>query len=322
MRLHDDADAFIELMQASAEHFQLPEVYLEKDYWVSHCLRQLALSDYVDQVVFKGGTSLSKAYNVIHRFSEDIDLAFLPQDLTAGQIKGRLKAVERVTAGDLTPLRDDDRQSKGSKFRKTVYEYPRHLSGTDFGQASPHLLIEINSFTTPSPYQSIPLQTMVAEFLVTQSRIDLIEDYGLQSFEVNVLAQERTLLEKILAMVRISYEQDIAASLGPKVRHLYDIAMLMRIGEMRAFVSGEEFEALCRDCMSDEADLSFSQESGWLRHSLSSAPLFSQFDEWWSRVDAVYRNDFSTLVHGELPEPDEIGDALKLIQARLELLSI
>ena len=49
--------------------------FLEKDYWVTRSLKMLAKSRFVDQAVFKGGTSLSKACGVGYRFSEDIDIA-------------------------------------------------------------------------------------------------------------------------------------------------------------------------------------------------------------------------------------------------------
>lgn len=77
MRLHEDAETFSELVQATAETVGLPEVYIEKDYWVS----------------------------------------------------------------------------KGSKYRKTLYRYPRSVDGAEFGQASPELMIEVNAFTRPEPYE-------------------------------------------------------------------------------------------------------------------------------------------------------------------------
>lgn len=53
----------------------LPAYSIEKDSWVTMVLRMLFTSGLSDHIVFKGGTSLSKGYNLIERFSEDIDLA-------------------------------------------------------------------------------------------------------------------------------------------------------------------------------------------------------------------------------------------------------
>ncbi len=67
-------------MPLAAETFGLPQVYGEKGYWVTQSLKHLSESVHVDDVVFKGGTSLSKAYRLLHRFLEDIDLAVFKGD--------------------------------------------------------------------------------------------------------------------------------------------------------------------------------------------------------------------------------------------------
>jgi predicted nucleotidyltransferase component of viral defense system len=74
MILHKNKEDFQDLVNITAEFFEIPEVYVEKDYWVTYILKNLSSSEYKDNVVFKGGTSLSKAYKLIDRFSEDIDL--------------------------------------------------------------------------------------------------------------------------------------------------------------------------------------------------------------------------------------------------------
>jgi len=54
MRLHEDPEAFSELVQSAAEAMGLPQVYVEKDYWITMALKSLSQSAYVDDVVFKG----------------------------------------------------------------------------------------------------------------------------------------------------------------------------------------------------------------------------------------------------------------------------
>jgi len=68
----DRGDAFRE----TAAQMQLHPTPVEKDFWVCYLLRELFSLDCVkDQLIFKGGTSLSKAYGLIQRFSEDVDLS-------------------------------------------------------------------------------------------------------------------------------------------------------------------------------------------------------------------------------------------------------
>ena len=75
MNLHESQGILLELIQATATDRSIPAIYVEKDYWVTQVLKRLNESEYGEAVVFKGGTSLSKAHRLIERFSEDIDLA-------------------------------------------------------------------------------------------------------------------------------------------------------------------------------------------------------------------------------------------------------
>jgi len=165
MKLHEDSEAFAELVGVTAETIGLPQLYVEKDYWVTKALKFLSESPHVDDVVFKGGTSLSKAYRLIDRFSEDIDLAIFAVDMGDSRRKRLLKGVEAAVNEGLAYLEGDERESKGSRFRKTVYQYPRSIEGGDFGQASSELLVEINAFTKPartSPASTEPVGEYVS----------------------------------------------------------------------------------------------------------------------------------------------------------------
>ena len=77
MTLHLEPAAFADAVSAAAGTLGISETLVEKDYWVTWMLRNLAASPLADRVVFKGGTSLSKAYRLIERFSEDVDLAVI-----------------------------------------------------------------------------------------------------------------------------------------------------------------------------------------------------------------------------------------------------
>ena len=75
-RFRDSAE-FAPILDAAAARLGISPAAVEKDYWVSEALRALA-SGYGDDFVFKGGTSLSKGYRIIERFSEDIDVLVIP----------------------------------------------------------------------------------------------------------------------------------------------------------------------------------------------------------------------------------------------------
>jgi predicted nucleotidyltransferase component of viral defense system len=84
MKLHHDTKLFSDILRAAAQHLNINLVFVEKDYWITLVLSQLAESEYVEEIVFKGGTSLSKGYNLIERFSEDVDLAIVNNGKKSG----------------------------------------------------------------------------------------------------------------------------------------------------------------------------------------------------------------------------------------------
>ena len=91
-----------EALDSAANASGLPPHLLEKDIWVVWALRHLFAGPYGDRLVFKGGTSLSKAYGVIRRFSEDVDLTYDIRAI-AGELVGRGIAA--------SPTRSPDRKS-------------------------------------------------------------------------------------------------------------------------------------------------------------------------------------------------------------------
>ncbi len=80
MILHKDITAFKAAISTASENLKILPVFIEKDFWITLVLKRLADSKYKDKVVFKGGgTSLSKGYKLIQRFSDDVDIASLKQ---------------------------------------------------------------------------------------------------------------------------------------------------------------------------------------------------------------------------------------------------
>ena len=80
MRLHENPQLFKEAINfasrpADQGGLGISPLFIEKDYWISRSLRLMAEGDTGSRAVFKGGTSLSKAYGIGARFSEDVDVA-------------------------------------------------------------------------------------------------------------------------------------------------------------------------------------------------------------------------------------------------------
>ena len=323
MTLHHDPAAFAAAIAATAQHLGLAAVLVEKDYWVSYVLRALADSPYRDQVVFKGGTSLSKAYGLIERFSEDVDLAIAG---TAGWTGGQIKKLMDNAARHLTQGLEADPTApgtvRGTYFRRTAHRFPSaHDPAALLPQLRPGaVLLEINAFAHPHPSHLRPVQSCIGQALAQLGQPGAVAEFGLAPFEVLTLALERTLVEKILALVRAGHAPDPLAELQAKIRHAYDLHQLLQQAGPRAFLAGADFAGLLAEARADDARNQEFQ-GDWAARPLGEAALFADAGRTWQRLLPTYRGVFRQLVHGPLPAPAAVADTLATIGQRLQTLA-
>jgi predicted nucleotidyltransferase component of viral defense system len=153
MKLHEDKTLFTQLLNFSANALNIRPEFIEKDYWLTRALQRLAQNPNVEKVVFKGGTSLSKAYRLTNRFSEDIDIAVIDADSFSGnQLKMLIKRLAKDMASELEEIVIPNVTSKGSCFYKAIYQYQNVVGLTSSVVKTGQLLIEINTYANPYPY--------------------------------------------------------------------------------------------------------------------------------------------------------------------------
>ena len=138
MNLHTDEKLFQEAVTATAQQVGIPEIYIEKDYWLSLALKTIFQSELALDTVFKGGTALSKCYKLIERFSEDIDLVIIKkEDENDNQLKRKIKAITALVSTVIPEIEVEGVTRKVGMLRKTAHAY--QLSGFvgEFGQIRP-----------------------------------------------------------------------------------------------------------------------------------------------------------------------------------------
>lgn len=294
MILHNNPEDFAAAIQVASEHLKMRSVYIEKDYWITFVLKNISQSSYKDKVVFKGGTSLSKAYNLIQRFSEDVDLAFISKGENQSQMKTAIKAIEsQIAISPLVEKNDETITVKGSKFRRTVHQYPRAISQNDFGVVRDHLILEINGFTTPAPNIEVQLESYIAQALRERGQEDQVKALGLEKFTVLVLDKRRTLCEKVMAISRASYESDETHSeLKNKIRHLYDVALLVSDKEVSQSLGDGSINALFEDVLRDDQTTAQTQGKGPWRDS----PVFANATSVVELMETTYKSEFAQML--------------------------
>lgn len=305
MILHHDKETFNDLIETTASFLRIPAIFIEKDYWVTYILNKLSKSDYKDTAIFKGGTSLSKAYKIIERFSEDIDLAVITDTLDGNAVKTLIKSIERRLLDENFEEVTTPQTSKGSKFRKTVHQYPQIIEG-NFGHANENLILELNSFAKPHPYLKKTITSYIYDFLNAQNDAarELITDFQLEPFEVNVLDYKRTFCEKLSAIARASFESDKEyTQLKDKIRHFYDIYYLLQEEEIQAFIKKDEIIQMIANVREDDQK-QFSAE--WSNVKLHTTKIF-QSPNTLDDLNSYYNSNFKTLVYADaLPTIEDI----------------
>ena len=287
--------------------------YIEKDYWVTQMLFRLSQSPYVGNVVFKGGTSLSKGYNLINRFSEDVDVAVIHEGLTGNAVKTLIRNIEKGIIGDFTPT-DDPSNTKGSMFRKSVLTYPVIMPDEPGGIAVKRMILEISAFANPFPHEPKEISSLIAQYLLAIDRRDVIESFEMQPFTLNVLDYRRTLVEKIISLTRFSFAD--TRLLVSKIRHFYDIYYLMQTDGCRSYVVSSEFKVDVQQLLEHDRQ-EFDSPEGWQNKSIADSPLAARFDELWSAIAPTYQTEMASLSFATIPPSDEVAKVSKALFRQL-----
>jgi predicted nucleotidyltransferase component of viral defense system len=314
MKLHDDIKLFGETIRAASQHLKINVIFVEKDYWISLVLNHLAKSEYSSQIVFKGGTSLSKGFGLIDRFSEDVDITIIDENKKSGnEIRTIIRTVEKEMTKELTELQIEGVTSKGSKFRKSAFEYP----ALDTKNKNNQLIVEINSFTNPFPFHPKLIKSLIFDFLTQTNNDKFVEQYDLQPFEINVLNKEQTMLEKLVSLIRFSFEENISVSLSNKIRHFYDLYFLVNDEECAAFIKSDNFKQQFNQILNHDKEL-FDEPTGWQTKSVSESPLITNFENIWKQLKDIYKTELSALAYTAIPDEKKVAktfnELIKLIQ--------
>ncbi len=314
MKLHQDKGLFSETLRAASQKLNIRLEFVEKDYWITLMLSHLAASKYVADVVFKGGTSLSKGYNLIDRFSEDIDLAILNTgDKSGNRVKTIIRNIEKEITKGLSEQSIDGLTSKGSKYRKSVFEYESTIKNNQ----SNKLILEINSFANPFPYQGVTIKSLVFDFLEKTGNGSYIDKYGLQPFQINILSKEQTLIEKLVSLIWFSYADNAVEGISGKIRHFYDIYFLANEPDCRKLLTSDDFKKQFYVMLEHDRN-TFETPTQWQEKSLDDSLLVSDFDSIWHNLKSKYQTELSAYAYRPIPTEAKVAQTFKFVIKAIE----
>ncbi len=239
-------DRLAMLQQTEAGHPGVNQVAIEKDWWVTITLKALFQTDCRDFLIFKGGTSLSKGFNIIERFSEDIDLAishsFFGIEKTSKSQREKLRKKARVYIHETLSSQLDDRlkemgvsgysiekvsqvQDKNGEWRPIdsdkdptviLLHYPSILEDT-INYIPPRVKIEISCLSMDEPTEMRHISSLIGDSFDG-------EDVDAESL-IKTVIPTRTFLEKLFLLAEeLQKEKPRSVRMS---RHLYDLEKLM-----------------------------------------------------------------------------------------------
>jgi hypothetical protein len=310
--LHEQAH-FSQLLRNVADRHGLAPFLVEKDYWLMHCLWGLQQQGW--QFELKGGTSLSKGYRLIKRFSEDIDIRFDPPpelDVKSGKNQDKLAhqksrrrffdwLAEKIVIPGLIAVERDTEFDEG-KFRgggiRLVYPVKTgNLPGMKDG-----ILLEVGLDDT-MPNHPCTISSWAVD-VALQSGVSFIDNRA-----VNVLCYSPayTFVEK-LQTVSTKFRLQQEADSFPKnfLRHYYDLYCLLDSPEVQSYIGTPQYHARKQERFRQADNLHIASNEAFL---LNDPATRARFETEYKKTAALY-------YAGQVP----FGEILARIRQHIERL--
>ncbi len=320
MKLHQNKELFVNYIRVTAQQMKIPAVYVEKDYWVTCALFTIFNNDIGKDTVFKGGTALSKCYNMIERFSEDIDLVVLRREGESNnRLTTKIRTISDVVNSVLPEVYIDGLTQKMGMNRKTAHSYNKEFKD-DYGQVRDAIVVEATWLGYYEPFTTRSIISFVGQMMLDNKQSDIAKENGLLPFDLLALEPVRTICEKIMSLVRFSYGENPMDDLKKKIRHTYDLHQLLKQDEFLKFLQSTTFAEMLLKVANDDV-ASFKNNNQWLIHHPNEALIFKDLENVWNELKTIYNGDFKNLVYGELPKEEAVLETLKMIQERLKAIS-
>lgn len=314
---HEDFD---ELLSMAGQEFKVRPEIIFKDYWASSALRAIASDiDISDKIIFKGGTSLSKGWDLIDRFSEDLDLLITGPKFSPGISKKQAeqvfkkvhKTVEEKTELKL-PSKDKEHYLRGDYFCNLWFPLPNNGLSIPEGIKNT-VFLEMGIRGTSNPHSSVLVNSLLGSFIENQSteiksQLSEYQD-DWRSFEMELLKPERTFLEKLLCL----HSATLKGDLNKKSRHFYDIYCIYnKLPGIKDFLQG----VTCSEILNEATQINqqhFEDNSVLDKAVLAKSPLFELNRDNLKVIENAYKAEKELYFKGQ-PAFEELVPVLSKIQ--------
>ena len=225
MYLHRDREIFKDMVEQAADGNGRTPAVVEKDYYVTLILK--LLSEQLAECVFKGGTSLSKGFHVIDRFSEDIDITFKEHIGESRRKKLKNVVLKGISEELGMPIANWEETQSDRDYNAYLFSY-ESVFGLQDDRLPQYVKLETALGSYSFPTQTVEIRNYIGDYLEGRGRVDLAERFSLDRFSMNLQSLERTYIDKVFALCDY-YLQGKSKRYS---RHLYDIYKLTPLIEV------------------------------------------------------------------------------------------
>lgn len=213
--LHENKELFDNLIIRTSQYNGITTDIIRKDYFVYYLLKEIANN--IPNIVFKGGTSLSKCFNLIDRYSEDIDLNFIHEEkMTDSKLQQFNRSLVSIIQNSGFTINNIDDLKSRRNFNTFMSEFKQDE------QKITEIKVETSLGIPAYPITKKLVASYIYDFLNNKNKQDLIKEYNIEPFEINAQNIERTFIDKVFALCDY-YER---SEPGRNSRHIYDLYKL------------------------------------------------------------------------------------------------
>lgn len=318
-------DQKIQVLEQTGIAKGLPAFVVEKDWWVCIILRAIFQSQYADSIIFKGGTSLSKAYGLIERFSEDIDLIIDRHLLGFDELvsKSAIKRLRKASGGFIINEFREELIVQLDKLgvSRDLYDirYNEHVDDTSdpntleiyYSSVVPvsghyiqqRVLLEMGARSLTEPIEQKPIVSFIDEAYPTTS-------FAQQAFDVKVVLPIRTFIEKVLLLHEEFSKAIDRIRVDRLTRHFYDLEKMMIAGYGEQAIADDELFNMIVDHRKTVNPLRGLDYSNHKKGKLSILPPKEIVDKW----EADYKTMQENMIVGESLTWEELLQSIKHIE--------
>lgn len=240
LTLHEDINAFRVLLENVHDRTGYRLDVLEKDYYVTLLLRQLADKQINGlKAYFKGGTALYKALKNIRRFSEDVDLSVDTRNCSRTQSD---KSLRQATKEYVFFNRSIDEGFTNRSEVMAVYTYSPQMEfdTNDSLQRFGKIKVEATSFTISEPYTALEITPTIYDAATNVEKQILSEKYKVIPFNVQTMTIERIFIDKLFAAEAYGRNAHIDKRAFDAAKHIYDLCVLTDNDIISSFIKNKE----------------------------------------------------------------------------------